>query len=103
MDGKLYFLKGNNGVMTCLDAKDDKVLYSNQKVEGISTIFSSPTGCADKIYIAATGMVVVVKAGCEFSVLAKNALDDTFHSSPLMVGNDLLLRGFKSLYCISEK
>ena len=103
MDGKLYFLKGNNGVMTCLDAKDGKVLYSNQKVEGISNIFSSPTGCADKIYIAATGMVVVVKAGSEFSVLAKNAMDDTFHSSPVMVGNDLFLRGFKSLYCISEK
>jgi outer membrane protein assembly factor BamB len=103
MEGKLYFLKGNNGVMTCLDAKDGKVLYSNQKVEGISTIFSSPTGCADKIYIAATGMVVVLKAGSEFSVLAKNALDDTFHSSPLMIGNDLFLRGFKSLYCISEK
>ena len=103
MDGKLYFLKGNNGVMTCLDAKDGKVVYSNQKVEGISTIFSSPTGCKDKIYIAATGAVLVVKAGSEFSVLATNTLDDTFHASPVIVGNDLILRGFKSLYYISEK
>jgi outer membrane protein assembly factor BamB len=103
MDGKLYFLKGNNGIMTCLDAKDGKVLYSNQKLEGITNIFSSPTGNNDKIYIAATGVVNVVKAGAEFSLLSSNVLDDTFHASPVIIGNDLFLRGFKYLYCISEK
>ena len=103
MDGKLYFLKGNNGIMTCLDAKDGKVLYSNQKLDGITNIFSSPTGNKDKIYIAATNVINVVKAGAEFTILAKNTLDDTFHASPVIVGNDLFLRGFKSLYCISEK
>ena len=103
MDGKLYFLKANNGTMTCLNAKDGKVLYSNQKLDGISNIFSSPTGNMDKIYVAATGIVDVVKAGSEFSLLSKNTLDDTFHASPVIVGNDLFLRGFTHLYCISEK
>jgi len=102
-DGKLYFLKGNNGVMTCLNAKDGKVLYSNQKIEGITNIFSSPTASKDKIYVAAIGVVVVVKAGGEFSILAKNTLDDTFEASPVIVGKDLFLRGAKYLYCISEK
>jgi hypothetical protein len=45
----------------------------------------------------------VVRAGGEFSMLSKNTLDDTFHASPVIVGNDLFLRGFKYLYCISEK
>ncbi|HET6557003.1 MAG TPA: PQQ-binding-like beta-propeller repeat protein [Prolixibacteraceae bacterium] len=103
MDGNIYFLKGNNGIMTCLNAKDGKVVYSNQKVDGINTIFSSPTGNKDKIYIAATGIVDVIKAGNEFALLSKNTLDDTFHASPVIVGNDLFLRGFKYLYCISEK
>jgi len=103
MDGKLYFLKGNNGIMTCLNAKDGKVLYSNQKLDGITNVFSSPTGSKDKIYVAATGVVDVVKAGPEFSLLAKNTLDDTFEASPVVVGNDLFLRGYKYLYCISEK
>jgi outer membrane protein assembly factor BamB len=103
MDGKLYFLKGNNGILTCLNAKDGKVIYSNQKIDGITNIFSSPTGNKDKIYVAATNQVSVVKAGTEFSVLAKNTLDDTFEASPIVVGNDLFLRGAKSLYCISEK
>ena len=103
MDGLLYFLKGNNGIITCLNAKDGKVVYSNQKLDGITNIFSSPTGNRDKIYIAGTNVVNVVKAGTEFSVMAKNTLDDTFHASPVIVGNDLFLRGFKYLYCISEK
>jgi len=103
MDGKLYFMKGNDGSMTCLDAKDGKVIYNNQKLDGISKMYSSPTGSGGKIYVAATGVVDVVKAGSEFSLLSKNTLDDTFHASPVIVGNDLFLRGFKSLYCISEK
>lgn len=103
MDGKIYFLKGNSGIMTCLNAKDGKVIYSNLKVDGINNIFSSPTGTKDKIYIAATGIVDVVKAGAEFELLSKNTLEDTFHASPVIVGNDLILRGFKYLYCISEK
>ncbi len=103
MDGKLYFLKGNNGIMTCLDAKSGKALYSNQKVDGLTNIFSSPTGCGDKIYLAATNVVDVVKAGGEFSLLAKNTLDDTFEASPVIVGNDLFLRGYKYLYCIAKK
>ena len=103
MDGKLYFLKGNSGIMTCLNAKDGKVIYSNQKLDGITNIFSSPTGNNDKIYVAATNVINVVKAGPEFSIIAKNTLDDTFHASPVIVGNDLFLRGFKYLYCISEK
>jgi len=103
LDGKLYFLKGNNGIMTCLNAKDGKVLYSNQKAEGITNIFSSPTASKDRIYIAAIGVVDVVKAGSEFSLLSKNTLDDTFEASPVIVGKDLFLRGAKYLYCISEK
>jgi outer membrane protein assembly factor BamB len=103
MDGKIYFLRNNNGVLTCLDAKTGAVLYSKQKLDGISTLYSSPTGNNGKIYIAATNVVNVLKAGAEFSILAKNTLDDTFEASPVIVGNDLFLRGAKYLYCISEK
>jgi outer membrane protein assembly factor BamB len=103
LDGKIYFLRNNNGVLTCLDAKTGAVLYSKQKLDGISTLYSSPTGNNDKIYIAAPNVVNVLKAGAEFAILAKNTLDDNFQASPVVVGNDLFLRGAKYLYCISEK
>jgi len=34
MGGKLYFLRANNGELTCLDAKTGKVFYSKAKLEG---------------------------------------------------------------------
>jgi len=103
MDGKLYFLRGNNGVMTCLDAKDGSVLYSKERLEGISSIFSSPSGADGKIYIAAKGICLVVKASENFEILASNELDDDFHASPIFVDNQLILRGFESLYCFEEE
>jgi outer membrane protein assembly factor BamB len=103
-NGKLYFLKENRGSLTCLDAADGKVNYALQKLEGTGSIYSSPTGAGDKIYIAGEkGLTYVIKQGAQFEVMAKNQLEDGFHASPVIVGNDLYLRGFKNLYCISAK
>ena len=102
MNGKLYFLRVNNGFLTCLDAKTGEPYYSKINLSDISTLYSSPVGVNDRIYIAADKVAMVLKAGETFEVLASNPLDDNFHSSPVIVGNDLILRGFNSLYCFSE-
>jgi len=103
LNGKIYFLRANNGYLTCLDAKDGKEYYANQKLEGISTIFSSPTTVKDRLYIAAKDIVLIIKAGETFEVLESIELDDNFHSSPVIVGNKLILKGFNSLYCFEEE
>ena len=104
MDDKLYFLKVNNGYLSCLDAKDGKELYSAEKLEGIKNIFASLVGVKDRIYITgANGTFSVVKQGADFEVISQNKLEDGFHASPVVIGNDLYLRGFKYLYCISEE
>jgi len=102
MDGKIYFLKANNGYLTCLDAKDGTEHYSSQKLEGIKNIFTSPVGVANRIYIAGTnGVFCVMKTGEEFELLSMNTLDDSFFASPVILGDKLYLRGVESLYCIS--
>ena len=104
MDSKLYFLKANNGYLSCLDAKDGTVYYANQELEGIKNIFTSPLAVKDRIYVLGTnGVSCVVKQGEEFEVLSQNTLDDSFFASPVVIGNDLYLRGVKALYCISEE
>ena len=102
LDNKLYFLRVNNGFLTCLDAKTGEVYYSKENIPGISTLFSSPTGVADRIYIAAKGAVTVIKASQTFEVLATNPIDDDFHASPVVVGNEIILRGFDALYNFSR-
>ncbi len=103
MDGKLYFLRANNGELTCLDAKSGQMLYSKEKLEGIGNLYSSPSGVDDRIYVAAENICVVIKAGEKFEIISSNELNDNFHASPVIVGNELILRGFNSLYCFSEK
>lgn len=102
MDGKIYFLKANNGYLTCLDAKDGNEYYTSQKLEGIKNIFTSPVGVDNRIYIAGTnGSFSVVKLGETFELLSQNTLDDSFLASPVILGDDLFLRGEKALYCVS--
>jgi len=103
MNGKLYFLRVNNGFLSCIDAKTGEPYYSRENLEDISNLYSSPTGVDDRIYIAAENVVMVVKAGETFEVIASNELNDNFHASPVIVENELILRGFDSLYCFSEQ
>ena len=104
MDDNLYFLKVNNGYLTCLDATDGKEHYSSQKLEGIQNIFTSMVGVKDRIYISgANGSMAVVKHSTDFEVISLNKLEDNFHASPVIIGDELYLRGFKYLYCISAE
>ncbi len=103
MDGKLYFLRANNGELTCLDAKTGKMFYSKEKLEGVGNLYSSPSGVGERIYVAAENICVVIKAGEIFEIISSNELSDNFHASPVIVDNELILRGFESLYCFSEE
>ncbi len=42
---KLYFLKVNTGILSCLDATTGDVHYQ-QRLDGISNVYASPVGAA---------------------------------------------------------
>ena len=103
MENRLYFLRSNNGYLTCLDAMDGTPYYESEKLEGINEIFTSPLGVADRLYVVGTnGVSVVVSHADTYEVLARNQLDDSFIASPVVVGDELFLRGKRYLYCISD-
>jgi outer membrane protein assembly factor BamB len=103
-DNKLYFLKSNNGILSCFEAKNGKEYYSRQRLEGMGNVFASLVGVKDRVYVVGQkGTMYVIKHGPVFEVLAKNKLDDNFSASPAIVGSMLYLRGYKNLYCIEEK
>ncbi len=103
LDNMIYALRSNKGILSCLDAKDGKVYYEAERLEGIGDIFSSPAGVKDRFYIVGqNGITFVVKHGPKFEILGQNKLDDNFSASPVIVGNNLYLRGYQNLYCIAE-
>jgi len=104
LGGLLYFTKGEVGFLTCLDAATGQAHYSNTRLNGISHIFASPSGVQDKVYfLGRDGVTIVIRSGSEFHVLSKNTLDDKFDASPVIVGDEIYLRGHQYLYCISRQ
>jgi outer membrane protein assembly factor BamB len=102
-DNLIYFMRSNNAVMSCIDAATGEVAYEGQRLPGIRTVYSSPVGVDGRIYIPSRGGATkVIKAGATFEEIATNQLNDVFDASPVVIGDDLLLRGRESLYCIRE-
>jgi outer membrane protein assembly factor BamB len=100
---ELYFLKGNNGLLSCFNARTGERIYGPERLEGVPNVYASPVGADGRIYIAGReGNTAVVQRGPAFKLLATNALDDGFDASPVAVDSELYLRGARHLYRISE-
>jgi outer membrane protein assembly factor BamB len=101
--GMLCYLKHNQAVLTCVEAKTGKTIFGPQRLPGVRNVFASPVGAADRIYIAdRDGNTSVIKRSESFEVLATNHLDDGFSASPAIAGDELFLRGERHLYCLAE-
>jgi outer membrane protein assembly factor BamB len=99
--GMLFFLKGNNGTLTCLDAATGKPHYEGLRIDGLRTVYSSPVGADGRVYITSReGATKVLALDKEYKELATNQLDDTFDATMALVGDEIFLRGRKNLYCI---
>jgi len=74
------------------------------KVRSWNILYASPVGVGNRIYLLdREGTTQVIRHGSEFGVLATNTLEDQFDASPVIVGDELYLRGHQYLYCIAEE
>ncbi len=100
-DGLVY-LCGEQGTLTCLDAKTGKQNYS-QRLHS-SLYRASPMFAGGNVYLAARdGTVTIVKAGPVFEEVAVNKLSDIVVSSPAIADGRIYLRGRGKLYAIGGK
>ena len=102
---RLYFVEAMKSVLSCYDAKTGKPYFERVRLEGLKQMYSSPVGAAGRIYTTdRAGTTIVIAKSDTFEVLATNTLDDSgFDASPVVVGNELYLKGDTYLYCIAEK
>lgn len=103
-DGILYLLKTNSGILSAFDASSGKPHYQLQRLVGLPEVFASPVGAGGRVYIAGRdGVVLVLRNGKSYEVLASNRLDDGFDASPALVDNAIYLRGYRYLYCLQSQ
>lgn len=100
----LYYVAHFRGVLTRVDARTGKDRPGLFRLDGVRDVFASPVGAAGRVYIPSrNGTTVVMQAGPELKILARNHLDDSFSASPAVVGNELYLRGEQYLYCLARR
>ncbi|HEY3322365.1 MAG TPA: PQQ-binding-like beta-propeller repeat protein [Planctomycetota bacterium] len=98
-DGLLY-QQVDEGRIVSFDAAKGDIVWEN-KLKGVFS--SSPVLADGKIYISnEAGNMYVLKAGRAFEVLAENNMAEGCYATPVILGNRIFLRTFKSLWCVGK-
>jgi len=102
IDGdNIYFLKRNNGILSCFDLETGEARYGPVRLDGIDGVYASPVTAAGRIYITGRdGTTLVITAGDEMKVLATNTIDERVDASLAIAGNEIYLRTHQHLYAI---
>ncbi len=103
-DNFLYVISGNDGMISCFDAKSGETYFERERLEPIRSVYASPVSAGERVYILGReGVCTVLRKGPKFEVLAVNKLSDgRSDASIALVERQLFLRTAHTLYCIGE-
>ncbi len=100
-NGKLLFLWNDQGVVTCLEVSDGKMLW-RERIGG--TFFGSPVLVGERIYcISRDGEMIVLAAADKYKLLAKINLEEPSNSTPAVAGGVMYIRTVSHLMAIGGK
>lgn len=103
VDGLLYMVKVNQGILSCFDTKTGKAHFAAERLEGVNEIYASPVAAKDCVYVLSRdGKCLVLKTGPKLEILATNKLDDHTDASMAVAGREIFIRGSRNLYCLSQ-
>jgi outer membrane protein assembly factor BamB len=98
-DGLLY-MTNEIGVVTCADARNGERVWQRRLD---SVFFASPVAGDGKIYLVSeTGETIVLRAGREPDLLARNDLAERFIASPAISNGRLFLRSDRTLFAVGN-
>ena len=105
-EGLLYWVD-QRGVATCLDAKTGKTVYKERlSLRGRGDkVYASPVLAGNAILVPSReDGVLVLAVGPQFNELGRNRLDPWtgVNATPAILGNQLLLRTNRFLYCLGK-
>jgi outer membrane protein assembly factor BamB len=104
--GDYLYTCGNNGVVTCYNAKTGERIYQKRLGgQGSAYAFTaSPIAADGRLYFPSEdGEVYVVKAGPEYEVLAINKMDEVIMATPAISDGMIFVRTLEHIYGIKAK
>lgn len=100
---RLYFTGTNRNVLSIRDADSGKPLAEPMRLSALRNIYASPVANSKHIYfLDREGTCAVLTNSAKPEVVAINKIDDATDASPVMVGNQLFIRSWTKLYCITN-
>lgn len=101
---RLFFLKGNKGILSAFETRTGKKLYT-ERLPDVANVYASPVGADGRFYVVGRDgtTAVLSQASDRLQILSNNELDDGFDASPALAGDELFLRGHEALYCIGRE
>ena len=97
---RLYYLSANTAVMTCVNARTGAVIAGRTRLGDLGSVYASPVAASGRIYVTGRdGRTLVMDEGLE--ILSENELGERVDATAALVGNQLLLRGEKHLFCFA--
>lgn len=100
--GGLLFAVNAGGILSAIDIENGSIVYE-QKLDLGGTVYPSLCLAGGKLFASSdTGVTLVIEPGREYRQLARNNLGEGFRSTPCFVGNRLLIRGMKKVYCLGQ-
>jgi outer membrane protein assembly factor BamB len=98
-EGLVYMANGL-GIVTAVDARSGKRVWQ-ERMGGIYS--ASPVAANGRIYLLNEGgETVVIRAGRELEIVARNALDERAVASPAISNGQLFIRTDTDLICIGN-
>jgi outer membrane protein assembly factor BamB len=99
--GRLYTVL-NGGIVFCRVAETGKLVYSG-RTGAPGYYYCSPVAADHKVYVAsAEGVMVVLEAGEELNILARNELDGAILATPALVDGNIYVRTESRLYAFGN-
>jgi outer membrane protein assembly factor BamB len=86
----LIYMANDAGVVTCVDPRDGQKVWQ-ERIAGIFT--ASPVAGDGKVYLVSeTGETIVLAAGRQAKVLARNSVGERTVASPAIAGGRIFIR-----------
>ncbi len=102
-DDALYFLTHYQNVLTRVHGPIGTDSPCPIRLGSLGNIYASPVGANGHVYVTDLAGTTEVITHTEIPrTVAVNRLDDAVNASLAFVGNEILIRGEKQLYCIAN-
>ncbi|MCP9495283.1 MAG: PQQ-like beta-propeller repeat protein [Pyrinomonadaceae bacterium MAG19_C2-C3] len=102
--GDYLYTCGNNGVITCYNARTGESIYQKRIADRGGAFTASPVAADGKLYFTSEdGEIFVVKAGAQHELLATNQMGEVLMATPAISEGMLIVRGQHHVFGIGEQ